>query len=276
VILGFKILVSGVFRKEQLIISYKSKEKRYPREDMEMIEAIWQKKKSSGIELFDGKLFELVSYRGKDQALFLELQNTSYKYLVGTVDHEFASSFGPTKTANPLSVGAVVVTSDNRFVVGKRRSDLYFDPGKYSIIAGTMDREKDFTEGTPDPFKAILRELSEETGVNEEQAREVLCLGLIYNTDYNQTYLPFSIDVGLSSEALKNSLPLEPEFESFVYVRADKESMLDFLMKNYSRVSQTCIGNMLLFGGKKFGVTWLRNAVNKLRIEGEGVGTNDH
>jgi 8-oxo-dGTP pyrophosphatase MutT (NUDIX family) len=265
--LGFKILVNETFNRQQLSISYRDKEKSYPNEVVKLINRIWLQKVSSGIRLFDGKLFEVLSYRVKDQVLFLELQNTSYKYFVGTGDHEFISTFGGKETANPLSVGAVVVTSDNYFVVGKRRNNLYFNLGKYSIIAGTMDREKDFTDGKPDPFGAILRELMEEKGVNQNNVREILCLGLIYNVDYNQTYLPFSIVLGVSSEALMNSLPQEDEFENFIYVKVGKESLFNFLAENCDLISQTSMGNILLFGRKVFGETWLRNASGRLRID---------
>jgi 8-oxo-dGTP pyrophosphatase MutT (NUDIX family) len=269
---GFKILVDGAFNRQQLSISYRDEEKNYPKEAVKLIDRIWLQKVSSGTRLFDGKLFGVISYSVKGQVLFLELQNTSYKYLVGTGDREFISSFGHKETANPLSVGAVVVTSDNRFVVGKRRNDLYFNPGKYSIIAGTMDREKDFTDGKPDPFRAVLRELLEEKGVNQNSIREILCLGLIYNVDYNQSYLPFSIVLGVSSQALMNSFPQEDEFENFVYVKVDKESVLNFLAENRDRVSQTCMGNILLFGRKVFGGAWLRNASSRLRIDGDCIG----
>nr|MDO8100903.1 hypothetical protein [Candidatus Njordarchaeota archaeon] len=74
--------------------------------------------------------------------------------------------------ANPLSISAVIVTSDNRFTVGKRRSDLYFNRGKYSIIAGVMDRKKDLTNGTPDPFKAILANYGRRRGSTEKTFRK--------------------------------------------------------------------------------------------------------
>jgi len=119
--LGFQILVSGTFRREQLHIIYNNKEKNYTSEAIDFIEKVWIRKLASRTKLFDSKLFRVVSYNIRDENLFIELENTSYKWFVGSRDEEFLTKFGFEMTANPLSVGAVVVTSDNQFIVGKRR-----------------------------------------------------------------------------------------------------------------------------------------------------------
>ncbi|WXG47437.1 MAG: NUDIX hydrolase [Candidatus Atabeyarchaeum deiterrae] len=271
--LGFMVLVDEVFNRERLMISYQNAEKKYPKEATKLIERIWLEKKASGIRLFDGKLFEVISYKTRDQILSLELQNTSYKYLVGTREAEFVSKFGSEMISNSLSVGAVVVSSDDCFVLGKRRSDLYFNPGKYSTIAGTMDPEKDFKGGNPDPFEAILRELFEEKGVEESNVRDALCLGLIYNIEYKQTYMPFYIKLGISCGALQNSSPREEEFERFIYVKADGNGVSDFLAKNLEQVSQTCQGNILMFGKRMFGIPWFKDILSRLKVEPEFISS---
>lgn len=264
---GFEILVSGIFNREHVHISYKNSEGDYPHGALDFMERVWLRRVCSGVRLFDGKLFRVVSYRVQGQKLFLELENTSYKYFVGSRDNEFIARFGAGMTSNPLSVGAVVLTSDNHFIIGKRRNDLDFNPGKYSVIAGIMDREKDLANGKPDPFKAMLRELSEETGVPIDQVREVLSLGLIYNEDYRQTYMPFRIKLMVPSGILAHTSPREYEFEDFAYVKADEGAVSRFLEENHERMSQTCFGNILMFGREDFGQTWLSNILSKLGIE---------
>ena len=260
---GFEILVSGIFGREQLHIDYKNREMKYTEEALDIIERVWLKRLSSGTLLLDGKLFRVIAYRVQDQNLFLELENTSYKYFVGTRDKEFISMFGFETIANPLSTGAAVTTCDNYLIVGKRRSDLDFNPGYYSIIAGIMDREKDFVNGEPDPFQAFLRELSEEKGVLKNEVQEILSLGLIYNKDYNQTYMPFKVKVTLSSEELKSRLPSEEEFEKFCLIKVDSEAVSRFLHANKGKLSQTCVGNILLFGKYEFGDGWFKKISNE-------------
>jgi 8-oxo-dGTP pyrophosphatase MutT (NUDIX family) len=264
--LGFKILVDGVFAREKLHINYRDEEKHYPPRAMEHIDRIWRRDLSSGIRLFDGRLFEVVSYGLLEQILSVRLRNTSYKIFVGARDREFTSELGYKMRANPLSVGAVVVSSDNRFIIGKRRSDLYFSIGKYSIIAGMMDRDKDLTDGTPDPFKAILRELWEEKGVQREDVQEALSLGLIYNLDYNQTYMPFYIRLRIPSSILEKSTPHEYEFEKFIYLDVEPDAVSNLLTESSNLLDGTCQGNILLFGKKAFGVTWMKKMLRKLKV----------
>lgn len=261
--IGFDILSSGIFTREQLYISYINKELNYDKEALDFIEKAWLRKLSSGTRLFNGKLFRIVSCRVRDKKLFLDLEDTSYKYFVGTRDKDFIAMFGLEMTANPLSVGAVVTTYDNYFIVGKRRNDLDFNAGHYSIIAGIMDREKDFSKGKPDPFQAFLRELSEEKGILKEEVREILSLGLIYNKDYNQTYMPFKVKVSLSSKEVKTRSPSEEEFEKFCFVKVDSEAISNFLYANKKKLSQTCSGNILLFGRYKFGNSWYEKMLNE-------------
>jgi 8-oxo-dGTP pyrophosphatase MutT (NUDIX family) len=269
--LGFNVLVDEEFDCKQVKISYKDTQNECPEEASELIERIWLRKASSGIELFDGKLFQVVSFTTKSQTLLLELQNTSYKHFVATREEEFVSKFGPRMISNPLSVGAVVVSSDGYFVMGKRRSDLYFNPGKYGLIAGTMDRGKDFSDETPSPCKAIMRELSEEKGVDRSEIQEVLCLGLIYNIDYGQTYMPFYVRLGIAHSVLRNSLPREKEFKKFIYVKSSGSEVSDFLAKNIKRVSQTCLGNILMFGKKTFGEIWMWDTLGRLKVKPEAM-----
>jgi len=259
---GFKILVKGVFYPEDLDISYINKDIEYSKKAVDFINRIVRTK------VVDGKLFRVISYKTQDHKLSLVLGNTSYKYFIGSIDKRFISNFGLKKLANPLSVGAVIVTSDCRIVIGKRLSKLTINPGKYSTVAGMMDREKDFSNGKPDPFKAILRELYEEIGVEKRHVKEIVLLGLIYNEDYYQTYLPFYIKIDIPSNILKQQLKCQSiftkEFERFIYLKLNEESIANFIVKNHKQISQTCLGNILLFGERVFGETWFKNLEMKL------------
>ena len=95
----------------------------------------------------------------------VQLDDTDYKELVGTRGHEFIRRYGREQSANPLSVGAVLVTMDNRIILGKR-SAAGIDVGKsaISVPAGCVDPKKDTStiidnnENSIDIFNAIRRE----------------------------------------------------------------------------------------------------------------------
>lgn len=263
--MGFKILISGMFHEKDLVIIHINKEKKYPKKIKSFIDKICKEKIASDETKNDSKLFRVDSYKLKNKKLFLVLENTSYKCFIGTGNKEFVSKFGLKNIANPLSVGAVVVTSDNKLIIGKRLNNLYFNPGKYSIFGGTMDRKKDFFDGSPNPFKAILREIHEEIGIREIPIKTITCLGLVYNLDYYQTYMPFFIETNISCGKLKKYLTFPTqEFEDFIYIEFDKGSIANFLIKNYDKLSQTCLANILLLGKYKFGNGWYISILKKI------------
>src|SRR5271157_501088 len=172
---GFKILLGSVFRRGQVDVRYKNVDEHYSSQALNFIEEVWSRKRSGATRLYDGKLFRFAGFETAGENLILEFRNTSFKRFVGSREGEFTRRF-KSSGANPVSVGALVSTSDQRFIVGKRRDDLYANPGKYSVIAGVMEREKDFKGGKPDPFEAILRELEEEKGIQKAEVKDLLCL----------------------------------------------------------------------------------------------------
>jgi 8-oxo-dGTP pyrophosphatase MutT (NUDIX family) len=257
----FTVLASGIFSSRQVHVSYSDREQPYSSDALDLIERLWAKRLSSKTKIFDGKLFRVVSARVQDQELFVELENTSYKHFVGTRDKEFVSRFGLQTSANPLSVGVVTTTSDGYLMIGRRRLDLDFNPGKYSIVAGIMDRERDFVDHTPDPFNAILRELHEEKDIHSNDIERIVCLGLVYNQEYNQTYMPFEARLTLSRVEIDAKSPTEVEFDEFFYLQVDHDQLKSWILRNWSSTSQTCLANLLLFGEHKFGKDWSANAV---------------
>jgi hypothetical protein len=58
---------------------------------------------------------------------------------VGTRNPEFIATFGKEQISNPLSAGAVLITKDNKLILGRRSSSI--DGSKYalSVIAGYLD-----------------------------------------------------------------------------------------------------------------------------------------
>ena len=261
----FRLLVRGVFPRERLDVTYANTGVNYPAEAANYIQGVWQRKLTSGKVCENEKLFRVVSHRINGQKLFLQLEDTSYKDFAGSREKAFISKWGVRLTANPLSVGAAVITSENQIIIGKRRSDLDLNPGKYSIIAGAMNREKDWTDDKPDPFGAILRELFEEKGIRTNEVEQILSLGLVYSSEYEQTYMPFQIKL---RALLKVSIPKDYEFEEFFFIDLEQDAVATFIEEKENQMSQTCLANLLLLGGKEFGDAWLKSVLSKLKLDG--------
>jgi len=251
-----KILAVGFFDREELDIGYHNHDIDYPKDAMEFIERMWQNRLSSGTRLFDAKLFRVTSVKLLNQKLCISLENTSYRNFVGSRPDSFLSKFGADLTANPLSVGTLLATSDNYLMIGKRRMDLDFNPGKYSTIAGMMDRDKDIKNGTPDPFMAVIRELHEEKNIKWDDVKDLVCLGAVYSQEYNQTYLPFYARLMLSREEVNSRTPLENEFDEFFFIDTNDSTLSNWIKAHSDASSETFIANLLLFGGHEFGNDW--------------------
>jgi hypothetical protein len=183
--LEFEILASGLYRSDQLEITYD------PTLSMpitpaiqEWIDTLWQQKlaiaREKGFPLFDAPLFRLITAESRpDGTLHLVLGNTSYKEYVTTRVPEFAQKRTRQELSNALSVCSVVETSDGYILLDKRQGvDVY--NGRYHVIGGFFERELDMTTH-PDPFQAIRREIREETGIQSADIREQFCLGVVYD-----------------------------------------------------------------------------------------------
>jgi 8-oxo-dGTP pyrophosphatase MutT (NUDIX family) len=105
---------------------------------------------------------------------------SSFKEWIGTKSDKFKKLFGQNRIIKPLSVGTMIVTADNKWIIGRRLKTYDFE-GQYTLLAGYMDPDKDLVNSKPDPFFAIKREIEEETGINKI---EVLVYLPFYNFNF--------------------------------------------------------------------------------------------
>ena len=248
--LRIKILNEGLYNRNQLKIDYSPTYIEPPQETVEFIERKWNTAFKKNKILFNGLLFRLDNYSSTNGFLNLRLSKTTYKFFFGSRSEEFEKKFGKKFIANPLSVGTLIETSDKKLLFGRRLNTLDFDPGLFSVLAGTMDAKIDLTNNVPDPFKSLLRELYEEKSIAEKEVIESRCLGLVYNSKYKQTYLPFFTRINISSETLLEKPCNELEFRKFFLVNSTVKAVENFLVPQIQDFSQTCLANIILWEKK--------------------------
>ena len=127
--------------------------------------------------LFDGKLFHIQNLKLQDSKIIFSMCVSSFKEYVGTCSNEFKRLFGQDNIVRPLSVGTMIITTDNKWIIG-RRLETHDYQGSYTLVAGYMDPDKDVIDFKPDPLFAMKRELKEETGIEETCLSDITCLGL--------------------------------------------------------------------------------------------------
>ena len=176
----FEILARGLFRPDQLTITYDSSLKMPTTPAIQAwMDTLWQQKlttaQQKGIPLFDVPLFRLIhaetrpntqhkntlvplvgagdglrgegtlgSPMGGARSLHLTLGNTSYKEYVTTREPSFANIHPREALGNALSVCSVVETTDGHILLDKRQGvDVYV--GRYHVIGGFFERDIDTT-----------------------------------------------------------------------------------------------------------------------------------
>src|SRR5260370_26183832 len=148
--LEFEILARGLYRPEQLDITYNPSLHMpiYPAMQSWM-DTLWEQKlviaREKGIPLFDAPLFRLVEAEAKPGGtLRLLLGDTGYKEYVTTRVPGFVQGRKREELGNALSVCSVVETSDGCILLDKRQEvDVY--AGRYHVIGRFFGRGAETT-----------------------------------------------------------------------------------------------------------------------------------
>ena len=126
----------------------------------EEINGEWAKREpeasEKGARLFDGGLARLLDYKVVRNVLHLSLQKTSYKTFVGT--NLRAPDLPDDKRADPLGNSAVIVTADNRVVLGSRSSVVFGHPEMIHCFGGHIEPKRDYRSGQIDTFHSMICE----------------------------------------------------------------------------------------------------------------------
>jgi 8-oxo-dGTP pyrophosphatase MutT (NUDIX family) len=233
----YKIITEGKFIPKDIRTLYKrNKRLSQSQEALQFIETKWNEFVSNSSKAFNGRLFRVDKYDTvTNNYIELQLSDTDYKEFVGTRDHEFVNKFGKEYTANPLSVGALMVTQDYKIILGKRSAvDTDIGKNKISVIGGYLDPSNDLSNRNNkivDIFQAVTREIYEETGINNKNIVELICIGLIDNKEHNQINLPFYTKLDISAEQIKAHIttPQEKEFSQIITINSSVQSIIQFL-----------------------------------------------
>lgn len=260
----FEILARGLFRPDQLIITY-NPALRMPSSPaiQQWMDTYWEQKlaeaQERGIPLFDAPLYRFVDAETRaDGVLHLTLGDTGYKEYVTTRVPQFSEGRQRQELGNALAVCSVVETSDGYILLDKRWGvDVYV--GRYHVIGGFFERGRDSLEnGRPDPFGAMLREIREETGISAADIAEQYCLGLVYDLAMPHAELCFLTRLHISLAEVKTRVPEEDEIKQLETLYVTEQSPREFITRNRGNISATGEPNLLLYGELRFGTEYLK------------------
>jgi 8-oxo-dGTP pyrophosphatase MutT (NUDIX family) len=258
------IIIAGRFYDSDIKVIYRHKRLNQTNNALQFIESNWKEFVKNNTKSFNGKLSRVDSCyirkknkNGKENLIELQLSDTDYKEFVGTRGYEFIRRYGREQSANPLSVGAVLVTRDNRIILGER-SAAGIDAGKstISVPAGYIDPKKDVTstsnknnKNSIDIFNAIRREIYEEIGIEEKDIGDLICIGLIDNKEQNQISASFYCKLTILSKELmkKNGPKKEAEFSQIIMIENSVQSIDDFINASQDELSDIIVPTLEMY-----------------------------
>jgi 8-oxo-dGTP pyrophosphatase MutT (NUDIX family) len=276
--LEFDILARGLFRPDQLEITYNPALRMpLPSDVQEWMENLWQQKlaaaRAKGTRLFDAHLFRLISAEVRQNGtLHLVLGDGSYKEYVTTREPTFARGRRREELGNVLAVCSVVETSDGYILLDKRQGvDGYV--GRYHVIGGFFERDLDTdtaamgtpSVGQPDPFRAIRREIREETGIQQADIREQYCLGVVYDLTLPHGEMCFLTRLRIPLAEVQTRVPEEQEIQQLRWLHVTKESLTNFLRTHHGNISPTGEPNLLLYGALLYGEEWFEEMMEYMK-----------
>jgi hypothetical protein len=148
-----------------------SEMRRYSQEIGDGTDKYWAEVTSEKPHLFDGPVWSLVSWSIVNQMLHINLQPSSYKYVLYTHFSQATASIPKEARANSLGSSAITVTSDGKVVIGLRSKSLGMVPDTWHMVpAGNVD--------TPDLVAHIKTELKEELSIDLKDSDTVTVYGL--------------------------------------------------------------------------------------------------
>jgi hypothetical protein len=266
-LLEFEILARGSFSEKALHVAYNPNNSRMPLSDevKAYLKKYWERHKAwaeaHSLDLRNESLLRLIDFSVDDtnNTMHLELSLTEYREFAGTRADEFFVNRNRTELANPLGASAVIVTSDNRILCGRRPVDTEMNPNKHFVIGGFL------TPRDINLFEGIFREIYEETGIPSTSHKHVLCSGLVYDLVKPHPEICFSTSIIESFETVCTYTPLDKEVVSLDSIVNTEESITSWLLKLHpTKVVGTAEGCLLLHGLQTFGHEWFTNTLKQL------------
>ena len=146
-------LAAGTFKKNQMNIYFKSEVSVRKASARDYILKRWCCSVIKNPKLFPGNLVRVTSHKIEDGKIIVKTCHTTYDDYLITRSKAFRNKFPEEKSANPLSVGAIVVTDDDYILMGPRKEQTS-QKGRFTLPSGMVDDE-DVCKTKVDAFGAI-------------------------------------------------------------------------------------------------------------------------
>jgi len=264
----FTIIYEGMLKASDLQVIYLP-ENNFALNETQQILAnkIWDehltRARQLDIRFYDGYLYRLLNY-DNDRKFNLTLGNCRYKDYVVTRTRKFTDTENKLIFTDPLAICGAIITADNRILIGKR-TGVDGSLGKYHVVGGFIEREKDDKSGCPSPFAAMKREIYEEVGLSIADDN-LICLGIIYDWAAPHPEMCFQARTEMTYNNIVKLSPHDLEVNSWEYIINDPDSLAIFIRNNIKNIAVPGLANLLFLGQFHYGAGWLRQVIDTLYL----------
>lgn len=205
-----------------------------------------------GVNLFDGPMCRLESWRATPDRLELTLSDTTYKRFLGTnlTRPDFADTCGPNILANPVGVSPALLTADGFVMMGRRNASVAYYPDRIHPFAGALD------PADADPFIAVRRELREELSFADTDVDDVRCTGIAEDLAIRQPELIFlarSTRTRAQVEAALDQTEHHGAWSTPATPSAIEQVLSNWRAPASDRFTPVALASLLLYGRLEFG-----------------------
>lgn len=248
--------IVGLWKPGQISISWTENSRPIIPQVEALIEQAWQKAMSRpGIHLFDGPMCRLEAIDARPDRMHLTLSKSSYKPFVGTnmANPQIADQYGNAALANPVGLSALVISSDDYLLLGRRNAHVAYYPCRVHPFAGCLEPAEPL-----DIFDDVRRELAEELSIRPEEIAEMHCTGVARDLSLRQPEFIFAARVKRTLEQIEAHVDPE-EHRGIFSTRSDRTSV-EAALKLNEGFTPVGIASLLLHGRTRFGDDWFAAA----------------
>lgn len=226
-------------------VNYTGRKIDLPGDYSQKVEEHWNSLIKSGRNFFRGDVFTITKIDDGDSSINITVEKTDYAHFLYTIYKESYEEYD----CRVIYTSALVETSDKKFVFGEM-NDCTASPRKLQFVGGGIDGD-DIEDGIIDLRHSIKKEIYEELGINtgnKSIVKELRPYLLKSGGDSNFLSAVFKLDLLIDEAELMDRYTgycskleqegINPEFKSLTFIKADSESVEDFVRTNKNQTDE--------------------------------------
>lgn len=218
-------------------------------EQLEVAEERFNSRKKRNPFIYDGSAMHLFVYFIKRGHLFLQMGRFKYSQY-DIARQEYKEKFGWEKLPTGIGINTIILTCDKKIPCHKRFAHV-----DHRAKIGTIGAVYD---GKDDPFPAMLREIREELGIEKEEIKKIILLGISKRIEERQNHeLSFLVRTSLSKEEIiEREKGLEEKEGELFFLKQDPREVKKWLMNKHEEITSSSLATFVLAGRHLWGEEW--------------------